>query len=121
MTDYLALSVFIILIVISESIAQNFIKKGSLNGDKTYLMVSVFFYGFVCYFLYRLYGNNHMGPVFLLWSMISSLSIYLVGYFFYGEVIGLNDLIGFLLCAIGLYLVFISDHKSKTTPQIPQK
>jgi drug/metabolite transporter (DMT)-like permease len=115
MNDKLLLSIFIILIVISEAIAQNYIKKGSLNGDFKYLLVSVFFYSWICLMLFKLYGRNNMGSTFAIWSITSSITIYLLGFLIYGELLTMNDVIGFALCAIGLYLIFIADH----TTQIP--
>lgn len=113
MTYYLAISVLIILVVIAESFAQNYIKESSLSQNKNYLFISVFFYGFVCYFLYTLYRFNNMGPIFLLWSITSSLSVYSLGYLFYGEPISLYDLVGVAFCALGLYLVFAGGHSHK--------
>ena len=115
MNDKLLLSIFIILIVISEAIAQNYIKKGSLNGDFKYLLVSVFFYSWICLMLFKLYGRNNMGSTFAIWSITSSITIYLLGFLLYGELLTMNDVIGFALYAIGLYLIFIADH----TKQIP--
>jgi len=112
MNEKLFLSVFIILIVISESIAQNYIKKGSIKGDIKYLIVSVFFYSWICIMLFKLYGRNNMGPTFAIWSVTSSISIYLLGFLMYGEMLTINDIIGFILCGIGLYLIFIADHKN---------
>lgn len=111
MNESLFLSIFIILIVISEAIAQNYIKKGSINGDLKYLVISIFFYSWICFMLYKLYGKNNMGSTFAIWSITSSITIYLLGFLLYGEILTLNDIIGFLLCSIGLYLIFIADHK----------
>ena len=115
MNDTIFLSIFIILIVISEAIAQNYIKKGSLNGDFKYLIISVFFYAWICIMLFKLYGRNNMGPTFAIWSVTSSITIYLLGFMMYGELLTINDFIGFILCALGLYLIFIADHR----PQLP--
>jgi len=112
MNDKLILSIFIILIVISEAIAQNYIKKGSLNKDLKYLMISIFFYFWVCVMLYKLYQKNNMGPTFTLWSVTSSLTIYLLGFLLYDELLTMNDIIGFVLCVSGLYLIFMQDHKT---------
>ena len=113
MNDSIFLGVFIILIVASEAIAQNYIKKGSLNGDLKYLVISIFFYAWICFMLFKLYGRNNMGPTFAIWSVTSSITIYILGFLVYGELLTLNDVIGFLLCALGLYLIFIADHKKK--------
>ena len=113
MNETLFLSIFIILIVISEAIAQNYIKKGSLNGDLKYLIISIFFYAWICVMLYKLYGKNNMGSTFAIWSITSSITIYLLGFLMYDELLTPYDIIGFLLCAIGLYLIFIADHQKK--------
>lgn len=111
MNDKILLSVFIILIVISEAIAQNYIKKSSLNGNLNYLLISIFFYFWICVMLYQLYGRNNMGSTFAIWSVTSTISIYLLGFLLYDELLTSNDIIGFGLCTLGLYLIFIADHK----------
>jgi multidrug transporter EmrE-like cation transporter len=110
MNNTIILFVFILLIVISESIAQNYIKKGSINGNLRYLVISVFFYMWICIFLYKLYKTHNMGSTFVIWSVTSSLSIYLLGHVVYQEKITTNDFVGFVLCMIGLYLIYIQDH-----------
>ena len=105
------LSIFIVLIVISEAVAQNYIKKSSLNGNLNYLLISTFFYFWICVMLYRLYGRNNMGSTFAIWSVTSTISIYVLGFLLYDEVMTPNDIIGFALCTLGLYLIFIKDHQ----------
>jgi len=61
--------------------------------------------------LYRLYGRNNMGSTFAIWSVTSTISIYLLGFLLYGESLTGNDIIGFALCILGLYLIFIADHQ----------
>jgi multidrug transporter EmrE-like cation transporter len=110
MNDKIILSIFIVLIVISEAIAQNYIKKSSINGDLKYLIISIFFYFWICVMLYQLYGRNNMGSTFAIWSITSSITIYLLGFLLYDELLTRNDIIGFALCVLGLYLIFIADH-----------
>ncbi len=111
MDDKILLSTFIVLIVISEAIAQNYIKKSSMNGNSKYLLISVFFYFWICIMLHRLYGQNNMGSTFAIWSVASTITIYFLGFLLYGEAVTRNDIIGFALCILGLYLIFISDHQ----------
>ena len=44
-----------------------------------------------------------MGSTFVIWSVTSSLSIYLLGHVVYQEKITTNDFVGFILCMVGLY------------------
>jgi multidrug transporter EmrE-like cation transporter len=111
MDDKTLLSTFIVLIVISEAIAQNYIKKSSMNGNSKYLLISVFFYFWICIMLNRLYGENNMGSTFAIWSVTSTITIYFLGFLLYGEAVTSNDIIGFALCILGLYLIFIADHQ----------
>lgn len=110
MNNTIILFVFILLIVISESIAQNYIKKSSINGNMKYLVISVFFYMWICIFLYNLYKTHKMGSTFVIWSVTSSLSIYLLSHVLYKELITMYDFVGFILCMVGLYLIYIQDH-----------
>jgi multidrug transporter EmrE-like cation transporter len=111
MNDKIPLSILIILIVISEAIAQNYIKKSSINGNSKYLLISVFFYFWICVMLYHLYGQNNMGSTFAIWSITSTLAIYSLGFLLYDELLTPNDIVGFALCILGLYLIFIADHQ----------
>ena len=98
--------ILIFLIVIAETFSQHYIKKGAIRSDYKYLVLSMLFYGLVVYFLYRLYMKYRMGPIFLLWSVLSTLSIYIIGHILYKEHITIRDILGGALCFVGLYIVF---------------
>jgi drug/metabolite transporter (DMT)-like permease len=47
-----------------------------------------------------------MGPTFILWSVLSTMSVYFIGHIVYKEQITMQDILGGSLCFIGLYLVY---------------
>jgi multidrug transporter EmrE-like cation transporter len=111
--DRILLTGLIILVVIAESLAQNSIKDASMRGSLKPLIFALFFYGWVSLFLKKIYRITSMGTTFLLWSVLSTFSVYLIGYYKYNEIITLYDAAGFILCSIGLYLVFYGkEHRS---------
>jgi multidrug transporter EmrE-like cation transporter len=98
--------IFIIFVVIAETFSQYYIKKSAVNNNFKYLFFALLFYCIVIYFLYKIYLFHNMGPTFLIWSVLSTMSIYFIGHIIYKEKITIQDVIGGSLCFIGLYLVY---------------
>ena len=51
-----------------------------------------------------------MGITNFVWSILSIVSIILIGVFSFDETITKYDIIGMVICSIGLYLIFLKDH-----------
>ena len=101
----------IVAIVFFEAVAQLCVKKSKLNGDSKYLCISVFAYFIICLLLLRAYSYKTMGIVNLVWSCLSIITIILIGIIFYHEKITKFDIVGIVFIFIGLYFVFMKDHK----------
>ena len=98
------------LIVITESTAQYHIKKSKATNNWRYLLVAVFCYMIICGLLHKCYDYDDMGMTNLIWSVLSIVTIMIVGHLAFKEEINKFDIIGMLCCVIGLYFIFIYGH-----------
>jgi len=98
------------LIVIVETTAQYHIKKSKITNNLMYLLVAVLCYMVICGLLHKCYDYDDMGMTNLIWSVLSIVSIMIVGHLAFKEQINGFDLFGILLCIIGLYFIFIYGH-----------
>jgi len=103
--------ILILMIVLSESIGQYFIKKYNQIPKPIYYIYGVFFYLIVIFILSKIYSNSTLGIVQLLWSGLSVLSVLIIGHFVFGEEITSNEWIGIILILSG---VIISQLDNKT-------
>lgn len=99
--------ILILLIVLSESTAQFFIKKYDKIPVLYYYSYGVFFYLLVIFLLTKVYKNTGMGIVQLLWSGLSVISVLMIGHFMFGEKIHSNEWIGMILILSGVIITQI--------------
>jgi len=100
----------IFTIVFFESIAQYHIKKSKLKRNYLYLLIAIFSYSVVCLLLDKCYDFDGMGITNFVWSILSIITMILVGALAFNERITKYDVIGMILSVIGLYLIFIYGH-----------
>lgn len=100
----------IFTIVFFESIAQYHIKKSKLKSNYLYLLIAIFSYSVVCFLLDKCYDFDGMGITNFAWSILSIITMILVGALAFNERITKYDVIGMILSVIGLYLIFIYGH-----------
>lgn len=98
------------LVVITESTAQYHIKKSKTTKNLLYLLVSVVCYMVICGLLYKCYDYHEMGMTNLIWSILSILSIMIIGHIAFHEQLNKYDLFGIFLCIAGLYFIFVYGH-----------
>jgi hypothetical protein len=109
--DNLHFYIFLIaLIVLFESIAQFHIKKSRISNNIIFLFVGILAYTIVCLLLKKCYEFETMGITNFVWSILSIVSIILIGLFSFNESVTKYDIIGIGICIIGLYFIFIKDH-----------
>lgn len=104
------IGIIILFIVCCEAIAQCCIKHCNLTKKIEFYILGVFFYSLVCYGLYNLYAYKDMGIINLIWSCLSIITIIVVGIVFFHETINIYDIIGIILCIIGLFFIFVAGH-----------
>ena len=100
----------ILLIVLFESIAQFHIRKCRELKSVAYAGIGVVSYCVVAALLYKCYEFEGMGLVNLIWSVLSIISMALIGNMFFDEELNKFDLIGIGFCLTGIYLIFIHGH-----------
>jgi len=99
------------LIVLFESIAQYHIKKSRVSKNTIFLVVSIMCYSIVCLLLGKCYEFNGLGITNFVWSVVSIVTMLLVGNIFFKEPITRYDIFGIALSISGLYLIFIYGHR----------
>jgi spermidine export protein MdtJ len=100
----------ILLIVIFESIGQYHIKKSKISNSLLFLLIGIFSYSIVCLLLKKCYDFNGMGITNFVWSVLSIVSVLMVGVLAFDEKITKIDIIGIILSISGLYLIFVFEH-----------
>ena len=112
MNNNIIIILFLVIgIVLCETIAQSCIKYSRNTNNKNYICISVLFYAIVCFLLYKTYKYQNMGIVNVIWSCLSVLSVLFAGIILYHEKITKNDILGVILILIGLYFIFMDEHK----------
>lgn len=113
------LVIIIASIVLSESIAQYYIKLYQEIPSKYYYLMGLGFYGMIVYLLNKAYEHSTMGTVKILWAGLSCISILLIGRFFFGEKVEANEWIGMSLILLGIAItqmkksMWLTKHLSK--------
>ncbi len=101
---------YIILGVLSSSIAQAFLKYASLHGNNTFLkyiviLMSICFYCF-SFFLYYIILKKV--PISIASPVMTSgviIVVVIIGTFFFGEKVSIKNIIGIILSIISIYLI----------------
>jgi len=112
-TNYPMYAFLVSLIVIMESTAQFHLKKSQEHNSIFFLIIGIVFYIGVCLSLRKTYEYEGMGLTNFAWSIVSIISMMAIGNLYFGEEINIYDVIGILICTLGLYMVFIYGHSKK--------
>lgn len=97
-------------IVFFESLAQYHIKKSKLKNNYLYLLVAIFSYSIVCLLLNRCYDFNGVGITNFVWSVLSIVTMLIIGVVVFNENITKYDILGIIMSIGGLYLIFVYEH-----------
>jgi multidrug transporter EmrE-like cation transporter len=102
----------IMLIVVFENFAQYNIKKNKIEKNMFYIFLAIASYAMVCLLLGKCYdfAGAGVGMTNFIWSILSIVSLIILGIIAFHETITKYDIIGILLCICGLYFIFIVDH-----------
>jgi multidrug transporter EmrE-like cation transporter len=98
------------VIVLFESIAQYHIKQSKINNNMLYILIAIASYSIICLLLHKCYDFMGMGITNFVWSVVSIVSILLIGTIIFDEKLTKYDILGVLLAVSGLYLIFIKGH-----------
>ena len=99
------LAFFIIVIALSEAVAQYSVKKYTLNKNFLYFIVAILGYTSVCYLLSLSYKHSTIGVTNALWSATSVVTILTLGYFAFGESLKKLEMIGIMFVILGVGLI----------------
>lgn len=109
-SNLMTLIFIVILIILSEAIAQSCIKKYNLEKNYNYLIVGCIFYLCVILLLCKSYNYDGMYDINIYWSIGSILTILLFDIIFFHATFKKEDLIGLFFCVIGIYFIFVFGH-----------
>jgi len=92
----------ILVIVLSECVAQYFIRKYTEVPLIVYFIMGVLFYTVVAWMLHKSYQQAPMGLANTLWSGFSIIAILTVGALAFGDKIELHEWIGMTIILVGV-------------------
>ena len=104
---------WILLVVIAETTAQYNIKESLIKNSNMRFIFAICAYAFVCLFLRQIYFHKGaVGITNVIWSILSIVSILMIGILFFHETINKYDIFGIVLSVIGLYFIYVKGHTS---------
>jgi len=103
----------IIGIVLLETVAQSCLKKTKITNNQNYMCISIIAYFLICLLLIKSYAYDTMGVVNLIWSCFSIILVVVAGVCLYHEEFTKYDFMGMVFVLVGLYFIFMKDHKNK--------
>lgn len=99
------LYLYVLFILISETLAFSLLKKFSLNENWLYFGLGVFFYTLVAFFLVKSFRYGDMGIVNALWSAFSVLAAIMVGALYFKESISSVEMGGMFMIMLGVIVL----------------
>ena len=94
------------IICLAEICGQSCLKKLHAEPEKFWLfLMAMGFYICIFYMLLKSYGSTTMGSVNALWSGLSVLTIFTVGFLFFEELVSLKQAVGAACIVIGVVLI----------------
>jgi multidrug transporter EmrE-like cation transporter len=104
------LLIYIILIVIFETVAQSCLKKYSQSNNNIYFYVGILFYIGVGCLLCKTYNQKAgLGIVNLIWSACSIIITTIISILIFKEHLHIHDIIASLLITIGILILRFTD------------
>lgn len=99
----------VMVIVLSEAMAQFFIRKYTIIPVLHYYILGALFYSVVAWMLHVCYQYKNMGIINTLWSGLSIVTILTVGLVFFGDTIDKYEFTGMTLILIGVIVMQIKN------------
>lgn len=101
--------IFVIFIVILETLAIACVKEYHINNQISYFILAVFLYGVVCYFLHLSFYYSSMGITNVIWSGLSVFLVALAGVVLFKEQIHKHDIFAGILITAGILIFQYTD------------
>lgn len=103
----------VILIIISEAIAQTSLQYFHRTNNLLYFITGIFGYVLVSVFLVVAYRRTQMGITNSMWSALSIISMIVIGMVIFKERIPVHDIVGIFFIFIGVCILFFYDMNAK--------
>lgn len=99
------LYLYVLLILISETVAISFLKKFSLDSNYLYFVVGILFYLLVSVFLVKSFKYEGMGLVNVLWSAFSVIFVVSAGMIFFKETVSYLEVAAMVMIVSGVVVL----------------
>lgn len=100
----------IFLMVAFDALAQVCIRKSRTDGMQ-WLLASMVLYSSICVLIYLVYNFLPFSLTNSIWNVFSTITVAVIGIFFFREKINTLDKLALCFMIIGLLLVGISNNK----------
>ncbi len=104
--------ILIVMITFIEALAQFCIKSSHLHSHSRsylyYLLFGMISYTMVCLLLYLVYKYDNLSHVNLIWSCMSIILAYIVGYYYFSEPVTEYSIVSILFAFMAIYFCFLS-------------
>jgi multidrug transporter EmrE-like cation transporter len=100
---------FALAICIVEAFAQYNIKKSSDKKKPFNVLKSALLYAIICFLLYNAYCYENVGHMNLIWSCMSIITAFTVGYICFNEPFNCYTCIAILSACLAIYFSHIAD------------
>jgi len=98
------LSVALIMTIV-ETYAQYNLKEYSLNNKLSYIVLGLLFYVVSAIMFMSLLSYEKVGIVNLIWNIMSTLLVFIMGYLVFNESLNSYELVGAVMAIVGLILL----------------
>jgi multidrug transporter EmrE-like cation transporter len=98
--------IYILIIVLVETLAQSCLKHYSNSKDTIFFFIGFIAYGLVSYLLCKSYEiEGGLGMINLIWSGISVITSFTIGILYFKEQFHFHDAIAILFITIGMLIL----------------
>lgn len=94
----------------SETIAMTSITKYSKNGNKLFMLLAFIIYGFIIPFsVLKTLTFAGIGTVNFMWNIITTVSMIIIGHFYFGDKMSNLHLISLMLGIASITILYIAE------------
>ena len=94
-----------LILTIIETYAQYNLKEFSLNRRLPYYILGIILYVVSAMIFMNLLSYEKVGIVNLIWNIMSTLSVFIMGYLIFNESLNNYEMVGAVMAIVGLILL----------------
>ena len=103
---------YTIALALSETIAMTALTKYTKSYNTYYLIAGIVLYGIVIpYMIISSLNYNGIGTVNLLWNIITTVSMIVIGYYMFNEKVNHLHIVSLLLGVGSIVILYLADDK----------